>query len=56
MRIAAPSDSSKIDSIMCEAELSGFEGQIVADKRMTPIIANQIAMRRNELRTIKGWK
>lgn len=51
-----PSLHDKIAGLPNEGELTGFEGQLIADKRMTPDLKNQIEMRRHELRTMKGWK
>lgn len=51
-----PTLAEKIETLADEGELTGFEGQLRADGRMTPELKNQIEMRRHELRTMKGWK
>lgn len=53
---ADPSLAEKIMSITDEGELTGFEGQMKADNRLDDRAKSLIAMRRHELRTIKGWK
>ena len=53
---AEPSLPDKIEAISDLGELAGFEGQLAAEKRIDDRIKGLIAMRRHELRTMKGWK
>lgn len=55
MRIE-PTLAEKIAGITDEGELTGFEGQMKADGRLDDRAKSLIAMRRHEIRTIKGWK
>ena len=51
-----PTLAEKIETIADEGELTGFEGQLKADGRLDDRNKSLIAMRRHELRTMKGWK
>lgn len=51
-----PSLSEKISAITDEGELTGFEGQLQIDGRLDDRAKNLLAMRRADIRKMKGWK